>query len=242
MIKKDFLEKYANKNQTNFLNVAREYFQHFFLSTFYKQKGCENFLFKGGTALKLVFGSPRFSEDLDFSGVKNGVIYENILAEVLNDLEKEGFKLELEESKKTSGGFLSILKVDLFGLNFEIFQEISFRPEKFLSKELALVSSELIPSYRVYLLAREKLVEEKLTALLTRQKPRDFFDLYYFFRNQELHRFLKLDSEKRKKILDFLEKQDKKKINHELKSLLPKSFWLLIKDLPSALKGELQRL
>ena len=239
MIGKDILEKYTTKNQTNFLNVTREYFQHFFLDSFYKQKGCENFLFKGGTALKLVFGSPRFSEDLDFSGIKNGVVYENILVEVLNDLAKEGFQVELKESKPTSGGFLAILKVSLYGGDFELFQEISFRPEKFLPKELVLVSSEIIPAYRVYLLGREILVAEKLNALLTRQKPRDFFDLYYIFRNQQLHQFLKLDSENRKKILDFLGKQDKKRINQELKNLLPKSFWPLIKDLPSAIEREL---
>jgi len=39
MIGKDFLEKYATKNQTSFLNVAREYLQHCFLAGFYKQKG-----------------------------------------------------------------------------------------------------------------------------------------------------------------------------------------------------------
>ena len=239
MIGKDILEKYATKNQTSFLNVAREYFQHFFLAIFYKQKGCENFLLKGGTVLKLVFGSPRLSEDLDFSGIKNGVVYESILIEVLNDLAKEGFQVELKESKPTSGGFLAILKVNLYGAEFEFFQEVSFRPEKSLPKELALVSSEIIPSYRVYLLDKEMLVTEKLNALLTRQKPRDFFDLYYIFINQQLRQFLKLNSENRKQILDFLGKQDKKKINQELKNLLPKSFWPLIKDLPGALEREL---
>jgi len=239
MIRKDFLEKYALKNQTSFLNVAREYLQHSFLASFYKQKGSENFLFKGGTALRLVFGSPRFSEDLDFSGIRNGVNFENVLIEVLGDLTKEGFQIELKESKPTAGGFLAILAVNLFGLDFELFQEVSFRSTKFLKEELALVSSEIMPAYRIYLLSREILVAEKLDALLTRQKPRDFFDLYYIFRNHQLHQVLKLDSDSAEKIIEFLAKQDKKKINQELKNLLPISFWPIIKDLPKALKAEL---
>lgn len=36
----------------------------------YEKEESSNILFKGGTALKIVYGSPRFSEDLDFSGTK----------------------------------------------------------------------------------------------------------------------------------------------------------------------------
>ena len=39
-----------------------------FLSYLYQEPGSEKLLFKGGTALRIVFKSPRFSEDLDFSG------------------------------------------------------------------------------------------------------------------------------------------------------------------------------
>lgn len=37
---------------------------------FYQEKEAEAILFKGGTALRLIYQSPRFSEDLDFSGFK----------------------------------------------------------------------------------------------------------------------------------------------------------------------------
>jgi predicted nucleotidyltransferase component of viral defense system len=41
----------------------------FFLSYLYKQPDSEKLLFKGGTALKFIFRSPRYSEDLDFTGI-----------------------------------------------------------------------------------------------------------------------------------------------------------------------------
>lgn len=92
MIDEDFLKDYAQKARTTFLNVVREYLQHLFLANFYRRTNSENFLFKGGTALKLVFGSPRFSEDIDFSGLVNSQTYEKILEEVLEDFSREGIE------------------------------------------------------------------------------------------------------------------------------------------------------
>ena len=115
MIEKSALQAAATKTQTTFANLLREYLQHLFLTSFYKRAGSENFLFKGGTALKLIFGSPRFSEDLDFSGLKNSVSYEKILENVLADFSFENLEVDLIESKSSSGGHLAILTVAVFG-------------------------------------------------------------------------------------------------------------------------------
>src|SRR3989344_2958477 len=68
MITRENLEKLATQYQMGvFPNIVREYFQHFFLSELYKLLDSEKVLFKGGTALRIIYNSPRFSEDLDFS-------------------------------------------------------------------------------------------------------------------------------------------------------------------------------
>jgi len=97
--------------QTTELNIRREYIQHLFLSYFYKQNGSDLFLFKGGTALRIVFNSPRFSEDLDFSSKKTGLkAIEDIILATLNNIEREGIKTNIVESKSTSGGYLANLE------------------------------------------------------------------------------------------------------------------------------------
>ena len=68
MIELKTLKQFSNRNQTTLDNVVREYFQHLFLSFLYQEKKSECLLFKGGTALRLIWQSPRFSEDLDFTG------------------------------------------------------------------------------------------------------------------------------------------------------------------------------
>ena len=102
-----------------------------------------------------------------------------------------------------------------------------------------IVASKIVPSYFVNALDRKIIVAEKVNALLSRQKPRDFFDLYFILRKEELRPFLSLKLEQRKKIISILESLDKSTLAKELKSFLPNSFWQIIKDLPFALKREL---
>ncbi|MBM3209199.1 nucleotidyl transferase AbiEii/AbiGii toxin family protein [Candidatus Shapirobacteria bacterium] len=241
MIERKILADLATKKETTFFNIGREYLQNLFLAKFYQKTGSENFLFKGGTALRLVFGSPRFSEDLDFTGLKNGASFEKILEDVLVELSLENLKVELTEAKPTSGGYFSLLAFDLFGEKIEIEEEVSFRPAAILERETALVAWELSPAYKVYLLGRRVLVAEKAKALIMRQKPRDIFDLYFILRNEQLRRELKLTEEEREAIFSLLLKKDKREIDRELRTLLPKSFWPIIKDLPAVLKMELGR-
>ncbi len=48
-------------------NVVREEYEMVFLKALLESKYGKNLVFKGGTALRLVYNSMRFSEDLDFS-------------------------------------------------------------------------------------------------------------------------------------------------------------------------------
>jgi predicted nucleotidyltransferase component of viral defense system len=239
MIDKKFLQDYATKEGTSLDNILREYVQHLFLRNFYTKSDSRSFLFKGGTALKLVFGSPRFSEDLDFTGIKNSTHYEEILQDCLLMLSTEGIKVELIESKPTSGGHLAIIKVKLVGGEVEIQNQISFRPRGRVVSESLVVTSNIVPAYNIYMLDRKIVVAEKVKALIDRAKPRDFFDLYFILRDQELRHHLQLNEMQREKIFANLEKQRKEELARELKRLLPRSFWPVVADLPSALKREL---
>lgn len=240
MIEKSFLENHANRIQTSLRNVVREYFQHLFLSYFYQQKKSEYFYFKSGTALKLIFNSPRFSEDLDFSAFKDSFHYENILQEVLLNIEKEGIQSGLEESKKTSGGHLAIIKTIIHGEKFEIKTEVSYR-NKNLTGEKTIVVSDILPSYTAQILNTETIVHEKQNALLERHKPRDLFDLYFILRSERLRKYMYLDTTFLTKTEELIEKSDSKQISHEIKEFLPHSFWSIVKDLRKNLLSELRR-
>lgn len=102
--------------------------------------------------------------------------------------------------------------------------------------QLTTITPQDVPSYNLYYLQKEIMLNEKLEALLTRHKSRDIFDLYFILRKEELRQALKINNEHRIKILSLLDKQDRKKIASDLKSLLPKSFWPIVIDLPAQLR------
>ncbi len=113
MISGEAIKRLAVSWQTAELNVAREYAQHLFLSGFYRQSGTQRVMFKGGTALRIVYGSPRFSEDLDFSGFGVGVKdIEDWVTNASEGIERAGISISIEESKKTSGGYLDTQRHD----------------------------------------------------------------------------------------------------------------------------------
>lgn len=243
MIGVQALRQIADKYQTTLDNVVKEYFQHIFLSELYREKNSEKLLFKGGTALRIVYGSPRFSEDLDFNGVGISVAQiEGIVESVLVKMEEQGIKATIEESKKTSGGHLAVFQFSGDRYQSGIQMEVSLR-SKAQSKggSAALVQSDLVPAYTLYHLNEQDLVREKVEAALARSRARDFYDLYFILRNRMAfsHVFGK-DKTIKVKLVGAVSKQQLD-LKSELKRFLPVSQHILLKDFNRTLLAELEK-
>ncbi len=237
MISEEEIQKLSNKFQTSQINVRREYFQHLFLSYFYQQPKAASIFFKGGTALRLLYKSPRFSEDLDFnSGLINYREIENLIQDTLAQIEKENIIFNLKEAKQTSGGFLATISFAAFGQPIDMRLEISLRVgEK--KGESGGINNEYIPSYNIITVTKEQLVAGKIAALLSRKKPRDFYDLYFMLRADML------SPEKKNILPSILKALTESDINFEaeLKKFLPKTHWMIMKDFRNTLKREINR-
>lgn len=242
MIEKKQIEKLAAAQQTTMDNMVREYFQHLFLAQLYQGKGADALLFKGGTALRIIWQSPRFSEDLDFTGVQlNHKSIEGLMEEALVKMEKEGIKSEIEDSKKTSGGYLAIFHFETEEYRSRIQIEVSLRKDKTIKGSAALIRSELVPPYTLTHLQESMLVGEKIQASLTRGKARDFYDLYFILRGRMAFQavFTK-DKALKSKILKAV-KSGKLDFKRELKEFLPVSQHMIIKSFPDTLIAEIER-
>lgn len=248
MITGEQLEKLAREYQTNlFPNIIREYFQHIFLQYLYQEPEADQLLFKGGTALRVVYGSPRFSEDLDFSlfGVSPNRVksfVEGVFIKVLTNLEKLGVKVALgEKSDATTGGYFGMASIAMAGFrSVEISMNISARPKKNIRGEVETIAGDFTSTYALVHLPQEMIVEEKIFgALLERKKPRDFYDLYFMMRKNML-------SSGQKKRLALFKKEvlsGMKKIDFrgELGAFLPANQQTIIRDFVRVLEGELNR-
>lgn len=239
MISKDLIAELTRKYQTTQINVAREYCQHLFLSYFYQKQKSGHILFKGGTAIRFLYNSPRFSEDLDFTAYNITVRrIETIFIDSLDGVAQTGIDVKLEEAKATSGGYLGIVRFTFLDFKQTIQIEASTRPKKSkIASEVSLISSDYIPPYNIISLAEKGLIEEKIQALLDRAKPRDFYDIYFLLRAN-------LSTPKNTLPLrNVLKKLGGTKIDfkRELMPFLPKSHHNILKDFKNILKKELEK-
>jgi len=248
MISGEALQKLAAQYQTDVSpNIVREYFQHVFLSELYKLPEAEKMLFKGGTALRVVYGSPRFSEDLDFSvfeiaqhDLKKFV--EDLFVKVLAKIEQLGIRIEIgEKSDKTSGGYLGLATFKLLDFQpVDVGINISSRNGRNVVGEVDSVANNFVPTYTVIHLPQNELVEEKVfSALRERKKPRDFYDLYFIMRKGIL------SADQKKRLVEIKDEiiTDAKRVDFrgELGVFLPVDQQAVIRDFPAMLERELNR-
>jgi len=231
MLAQDEIKRLSLRLQTTELNIRREFVQQQFLRFFYQQPNAQKVFFKGGTALRIAYQSPRFSEDLDFDSRLSLNELESAIQSTLELLDKDGIKNEILESKRTSGGYLGIIKLDNLNTSLEISSRKNSKGEP-----ITIVGDFTLP-YTIFLLTRDSLFSEKIDAFLSRQKPRDYYDLYFILRSNLLN------SSQKKRIFKAVSliKSTNIDFKKELKIFLPKSHWAVVGNFKNVFLREIQR-
>ena len=141
-------------------------------------------LFKGGTYLWLFHGLNRFSEDLDFTAI--GSIKEEFSEHISRSLRLYGFRNEVKIFKNDNFGLSTRFMIN-GPLNTNdkdrcvIYIEISKRESALLPNvplKLDLPQYD-IPVKRILGMNLNEVSAEKIRAILTREKERDIYDLYF---------------------------------------------------------------
>jgi len=216
-------EDLSKKIRININNIAREYWEMFILNGLYSDALGKNLVFKGGTAMRLIYNSPRFSEDLDFSLLREMTF--NDFKKVVKDIISQQTELSIKElySKKNTFFALIKFKQEYLSQTLSIKVEISKRKlalKKDVDFILATASSpttNLKPLVKVFTL--ERLLKEKLNTLLSRKKGKDLFDVWF------IGQLLK------KQIAFPRVKLEEKDIKQELDRLLPDNYKPIIPQL-----------
>jgi len=240
MLSLESLKEFTKKFQTVEKNIVREYIQHLFLSSLYKLPEAEKLLFKGGTALRFIYGSPRFSEDVDFTGenIYHHEMIDTLFINALSEIGKQGIKIDFKEAKPTTGGYLGIIHFELYDFIEDMKFEISLRKGKRLVREITTIINDYTPTYTIISLSGADLVKGKMVALISRKKPRDYYDLYFFLRHPELHKFV--EKTRLKEVLENLEKE-KISFRQELSVLLPTNHQMISKNFKANLTKEIKK-
>jgi len=171
--------------------ILREFLQTKILSLIYRENVSKNLFFVGGTALRILRGLDRFSEDLDFDAVGINPNQIQKLAEtVTQGLKRENIAVELYQNATKKKNFYELHFPNLLAQ-----LQLSSNSEEKLMIKLDIESTwrgqkrETVFVNRYGLLAtivtksQEQVVVEKLAAYLGRQEtqPRDLYDLVWLF-------------------------------------------------------------
>jgi len=199
------LEKYACHSVNDYENALKEIIQEIALLGLWRGKFFEKAAFYGGTALRILYGLDRFSQDLDFSLLKTepGFNFSTYLPFIAQELKGFDFDVTVQEKIKTDMNpilsafiksstktlFLKINTPDSFYRMTHTMETLKIKveidtnpPEAFQTESKLLLQP--IPFY-VNTYQRPDLFAGKCHALLCRKwknrvKGRDWYDLVWY--------------------------------------------------------------
>lgn len=169
-------------------NILREYLQYKILAVIFSGKYAGKLAFMGGTALHIVHGTGRFSEDLDFDN--RGLTQDDFRALtmlVARQLSLEGFQVETGISCKAV--FSADIKIT--GLLYEtglsghkeekVLIKIDTEPQDFEYVPQRVIINKFDVTVGVGVVPDDILLAQKFYAILKRKRAmgRDFYDVMF---------------------------------------------------------------
>lgn len=187
MLNKEELVKLKSILGFNLGQMEKDYLQHLFL-LFLSRHIKDEIIFKGGTALQKAYGLNRFSEDLDFTLIKEFNIDE-LMNKIKKDIENFGFETEYSLIK----GYISKnYRLRIKGPLYDGTEKTiaSLRIEISLRKDLLLKpdAKEIVPIYRdtqpyfILIMNINEILAEKTRTIFQREKARDIYDLWFLLK------------------------------------------------------------
>jgi predicted nucleotidyltransferase component of viral defense system len=240
MLSLEQIQTYYSAQEQKFPRaLLKEYLQYQLLDLIFSSPLGDSLVFTGGTSIRVVYGSDRFSEDLDFDVVGiNDTLFTQFIEYLQWELEKRGI---FSESRNVHKGvyrcylrfpkLLHTYKLSEFVTEKILIQlDLAEKPQE-LPFEMHLINKfDVFKEIRAY--SQEVLLMKKLEALLGRKRPkgRDIYDVVYLFSKTSLQKidFSNFDPELgigdalslKKRLSDFVDSVDLKALAKDVQPFL----------------------
>lgn len=231
------IEKYYPENIRAFKrNLLREYLQYKILQIIFDSKYAGKLSFLGGTALRIVHGNARFSEDLDFDnfGLKEKEFSEISLI-VKKQLELEGYGVEIRNVFK--GAYRCYVRIPrlLFDSGLSGYEEeniliqLDTAPHGFRYVPVKIILNKFDVFTEINVTPLDIILSQKIFAIFNRKtmKGRDFFDAVFLLSRAkpnydylQLKLKIKNGQELKKMLLSLDKKIDFKKLAKDVEPFL----------------------
>lgn len=169
-------------------NLLREYLQHKILEIIFDSQFGENLCFMGGTALKIIHGNTRFSEDLDFDNLGiNQSQFDELISIIQKSLKLQGYFSETKSIFK--GAFTADIKILNVLYNNQITNhpneklliKIDADPQNFAYKPDKIILNKFDVFIRINVTPPDILLAQRILAVFKRNRAmgRDFYDIVF---------------------------------------------------------------
>lgn len=200
MIRKNEINEICKITGLKPYQQEKAYIQTIILRLIYSET--RNLIYKGGTSLFMFDHLPRFSDDLDFN-VNGNVNIFPIIRQISKGLETLGIhhSYKVLSKNEVSNSFQFSLEGPLYTtpisrimikLDFS-YRELTILPT--LTGTYNPIYSDLLP-FDVIRMDPEEIINEKVRAIMTRNKARDVFDSYFLVKEDKLKFNKKIVTEK----------------------------------------------
>lgn len=181
-------EQYPENLQRFERAILREYLQYKILQAIFDSKHASRLSFLGGTALRIVYGNTRFSEDIDLDNFGlSWAEFEEVIDKVNRFLSLEGFEVEVKNVKKgtyhCSLRFPKLLYAEglspLPGEKILIRVDTTAQGYEYQPEVVLLNKFDVFTDIRVTPL--DTLLSQKIYTSVNRKRPkgRDFYDITF---------------------------------------------------------------
>ena len=185
MLSKEEVQQLSGELKIDKERIAREFYEILILHEIARLKWSKQLIFKGGTALRLAYKSPRFSDDLDFSMTKR-INPNNVFKFAETISRKYGIFIRDQWDKRETILVEFAIEEDILPQRFGLKIEISKRPSIKMDYELKLLHTLVSPLEVLFnVQTLESMMRDKLSALEERDEPRDIFDLWFICQKLE---------------------------------------------------------
>ncbi len=170
--------------------ILREYLQYKILEIIFNSKFSDHIVFIGGTAIRIVHGSQRFSEDIDLDS--KDLVLSNFteLSEIVSaELELEGYRVETKVVSKYAFRCYIRFPGLLFDNNLSGYEnekiliqlDAEKQPYQYSGKEFLLNRFSILT--RILVVPKDILLAQKISAFLNRKrtKARDIYDIIFMY-------------------------------------------------------------
>lgn len=211
----------AKHFQIDTVTIYREYLQLVFLDALYQKREADTVCFKGGTAIRLLLGSPRFSEDLDFDTTYSKKEIKSLIGSIEKMIGRELPEARIIQLYSGKHGMRFRIKLNVPFLNFPLIVRLDFTHVDKIKPDISSLKTEfpVMVSTLVFHQSPENILREKFSAVIEREKGRDLYDIWFL-----LQRKITLDKKLvTKNLLKKITAFPQTRLESDLRPFLPQS-------------------